>query len=153
MTTDESAAATPRRALIVGRGTAGRSLATDVAARGLEVVGFLDDSVVDPEVLGTLNDVNDVIEQHGVDVVYFAIPSVDAGTVRDFLATIQRAIRDVAQTVSGMREFYRERKSELVLARVIGPRGSVVRGRGSGCSRCVLLAVKVVRPNVRDLTK
>lgn len=37
---------------------------------------------------------------------------------RDFLLTIQRAIRDVAQTVSGMREFYRERKSELVLARV-----------------------------------
>jgi PAS domain S-box-containing protein len=37
---------------------------------------------------------------------------------RDFLATIQRAIRDVAQTVSGMREFYREHKSELVLSRV-----------------------------------
>src|SRR6187402_2729295 len=96
MTTDEAVTAAPRRALIVGRGTAGRSLATDVAARGLEVVGFLDDSVVAPEVLGTLADVNDVIEQHRVDVVYFAIPSVDAGTVRDFLATIHASHVDIA---------------------------------------------------------
>jgi len=35
---------------------------------------------------------------------------------RDRLATIQRAIEDVAHTVSRMREFYRQREPELVLA-------------------------------------
>ncbi len=35
---------------------------------------------------------------------------------RDYLATIQRAIDDVAQTVSRMREFYRQREPQLLLA-------------------------------------
>lgn len=37
---------------------------------------------------------------------------------RDYLVTIQRAINDVAQTVSRMREFYRTREPELHLADV-----------------------------------
>jgi signal transduction histidine kinase/ActR/RegA family two-component response regulator len=37
---------------------------------------------------------------------------------RGYLATIQTAIEDVAETVSRMREFYRPREAELVLARV-----------------------------------
>lgn len=77
------------RALIVGRGTAGRALSADVIARGGLVVGFLDDNMVDPEVLGALADVNDVIAEHRVEVVYFAIPSIDAKTVRDFVMTIE----------------------------------------------------------------
>jgi PAS domain S-box-containing protein len=35
---------------------------------------------------------------------------------RDYLTTIQRAIDDVAQTVSRMREFYRQREAQLALA-------------------------------------
>ena len=35
---------------------------------------------------------------------------------RDYLSTIQRAIEDVAQTVARMREFYRQREPQLVLA-------------------------------------
>jgi signal transduction histidine kinase/ActR/RegA family two-component response regulator len=35
---------------------------------------------------------------------------------RDYLITIQRAIEDVAGTVAGMREFYRQREPQLVLA-------------------------------------
>jgi PAS domain S-box-containing protein len=35
---------------------------------------------------------------------------------RDYLVTIQRAIEDVAGTVAGMREFYREREPQLVLS-------------------------------------
>jgi PAS domain S-box-containing protein len=35
---------------------------------------------------------------------------------RDYLTTIQRAIEDVAGTVAGMREFYRQREPQLVLA-------------------------------------
>jgi len=37
---------------------------------------------------------------------------------RGYLVTIQRAIEDVAQTVARMREFYRPREQQLVLARV-----------------------------------
>jgi len=37
---------------------------------------------------------------------------------RGYLTTIQRAIEDVAETVSRMREFYRPREPELVLARL-----------------------------------
>lgn len=37
---------------------------------------------------------------------------------RGYLATIQRAIEDVAQTVARMREFYRPREPQLVLSRV-----------------------------------
>lgn len=37
---------------------------------------------------------------------------------RNYLGTIQRAIEDVAQTVSRMREFYRPREAQLTLARV-----------------------------------
>ena len=37
---------------------------------------------------------------------------------RNYLTTIQRAIEDVATTVARMREFYRERETQLTLARV-----------------------------------
>ena len=37
---------------------------------------------------------------------------------RNYLATIQRAIEDVAETVARMREFYRQREPELSLSRV-----------------------------------
>jgi signal transduction histidine kinase/ActR/RegA family two-component response regulator len=37
---------------------------------------------------------------------------------RSYLSTIQRAIEDVARTVSRMREFYREREAQLTLERV-----------------------------------
>ncbi len=38
---------------------------------------------------------------------------------RDYLSTIQRAIEDVAQTVSRMKEFYRQRETQLTLKPVI----------------------------------
>ena len=37
---------------------------------------------------------------------------------RDYLSTIQKAIEDVARTVSRMREFYRDRETQLTLERV-----------------------------------
>jgi FlaA1/EpsC-like NDP-sugar epimerase len=76
------------RILIVGHGTAGRALAVDILARGGHVVGFLDDHSRAEDVLGTLSDVNEVIRKYAVAAVYFAIPSVDSVTVRDFLNTI-----------------------------------------------------------------
>lgn len=78
-----------KRILIVGRGIAGTALASDIERRRDSVVaGFLDDSAVGPDVLGALRDVNDVVREHAIDLVYFAIPSIDSRTIRDFLGTI-----------------------------------------------------------------
>lgn len=41
-----------------------------------------------------------------------------SGRARDYLSTIQRAIEDVGQTVGRMREFYRQRESQLTLVPV-----------------------------------
>jgi len=78
-----------RRILIVGRGTAGRALASDVAERGNIVVGFLDDLSTNPDVLGTLEEVNSVIRSSAAEAVYFAIPSADARRVREFINAIE----------------------------------------------------------------
>ena len=53
---------------------------------------------------------------------------------RDYLETIQRSIEDVAQTVSRMREFYRQREPQLTLApvdlnRVVGQVADLTRAR------------------------
>jgi FlaA1/EpsC-like NDP-sugar epimerase len=77
-----------KQILIVGHGTAGRALGEAVDRGGDSVVGYLDDVDTSGDVLGTLANINRVIRDHGVDAVYFAIPSVDAGTVRKFLSTI-----------------------------------------------------------------
>lgn len=78
-----------RRVLIVGHGTAGRALADDVVAHGGIVVGFLDDSVDSPEVLGRLDDVDRVLVETGADTIYFAIPSIQASAFRRFVASIK----------------------------------------------------------------
>ncbi|MET0304408.1 MAG: polysaccharide biosynthesis protein [Microbacteriaceae bacterium] len=79
-----------QRILIVGHGAAGRGLADDVGRRGdAVVVGFLDDEAVDEAVLGRLEDVNDVVAEHRVDLIYFAIPSVEARVVRDFVGLLE----------------------------------------------------------------
>lgn len=78
-----------KRILIVGRGSAGTALANDIERRSdLVVAGYLDDVVTGDDVLGALRDVNEVVERHSIDLVYFAIPSSDARTIRDFLGTI-----------------------------------------------------------------
>ena len=76
------------RILIVGRGTAGVTLAEDVRNRGGEVVGFLDDQVVGPDVLGTLSDADNVVNSQAVDLVYIAIPTAGSAKVREFINSI-----------------------------------------------------------------
>lgn len=84
------------RILIVGRGVAGVSLAEDVKRRGGEVVGFLDDRVVGDDVLGTLGDVNEVVANHAIDLVYFAIPTAGSAKVRGFINSITSPTVDIA---------------------------------------------------------
>ncbi len=57
---------------------------------------------------------------------------------RSYLTTIQRAIDDVARTVSRMREFYRERETQLTLERV-------------NLNRAVQQVVDLTRPRWNDL--
>lgn len=84
------------RILIVGHGTAGMTLAADIRSRGGDVAGFLDDRSTGDEVLGGLADVNTVVAAHGIDLVYFAIPTVRAETVRDFINSIESRTVDIA---------------------------------------------------------
>ena len=79
-----------RRVLVVGFGVAGIGIAADARAHGHEIVGFLDDLKSSPEVLGSLADVNRVVREHDVDSVYFAIPTVDAKVLRDFLSGLEK---------------------------------------------------------------
>lgn len=57
---------------------------------------------------------------------------------REYLVTIQRAIEDVAETVSRMREFYRKREPQLVLGRV-------------NLNALVTQAVELTRPRWSDM--
>ncbi|MBX3067296.1 MAG: polysaccharide biosynthesis protein [Microbacteriaceae bacterium] len=84
------------RILIVGRGKAGLSLADDIRRRGGVVIGFLDDSASGEGVLGDLASVNQVVVEHNVDLVYFAIPSSSASTVRNFINSIESDNVDIA---------------------------------------------------------
>jgi len=79
-----------RRVLVVGFGVAGIGIAADARAHGHEIVGFLDDLKSSPQVLGSLADVNRVVREHDVDSVYFAIPTVDAKVLRDFLSGLEK---------------------------------------------------------------
>lgn len=57
---------------------------------------------------------------------------------RGYLATIQRAIEDVARTVARMREFYREREAQLTLERV-------------ELNRAICQVVELTKPRWSDL--
>ncbi len=56
---------------------------------------------------------------------------------RDYLTTIQKAIDDVSRTVARMREFYRERETQLTLERV-------------DINRAILQVVNLTRPRWSD---
>lgn len=100
-----------RRILIAGYGTAGKSLAEDVEDAGDHVVGFLDDRIREPRVLGALADIEAVVAKHAVDAVYFAIPSAGADAVRDFAALAGRADVELAIIPRTYRIVSRERVS------------------------------------------
>jgi len=75
-----------KRVLIVGAGAAGRSLAASID--GADFLGFLDDFVTGDDVLGTLAQAAEVIEANDVELLYFAIPSVDARTLRALVNSV-----------------------------------------------------------------
>ncbi|MCR6713189.1 MAG: polysaccharide biosynthesis protein [Demequina sp.] len=81
-----------RRVLVVGHGVAGLGIADDARANGDVVVGFLDDEVTSSDVLGTLAEVNSVVHGHNVDAIYFAIPTIGAGRLREFIGGLEQGL-------------------------------------------------------------
>jgi len=68
---------------------------------------------------GIAHDINNAISPVGlyIDMLLDKEPNLSART-REYLEIAQRAIRDVAHTVGRMREFYRRREPEMLLAPV-----------------------------------
>jgi signal transduction histidine kinase/CheY-like chemotaxis protein/uncharacterized membrane protein affecting hemolysin expression len=65
---------------------------------------------------GIAHDINNAISPIGLytESLLETEPNLSA-KARDYLSTIQHAIEDVAQTVSRMKEFYRQRETQLIL--------------------------------------
>ncbi|MGO4299194.1 polysaccharide biosynthesis protein [Leifsonia sp. RAF41] len=74
-----------KRILIVGKGTAGSALADDIRRRGGSLAGFVDDRLTGDDVLGTLDDIGEVVRANDVSLVYFAIPSAGGKLLRDVI--------------------------------------------------------------------
>src|SRR6187455_3161373 len=77
------------RILIIGFGTAGKSLARSLNKTTDKIVGFLDDHIQNPKVIGTLADVNKIISKFKVNNIFFAIPTIPAKKVREFINSIE----------------------------------------------------------------
>ena len=93
------------RILVVGAGKLGKEITYKLQAHrelGLEVVGFLDDDpgktgrhFLEVPVLGSLKDVEQVIESHGIDHVYVALPLEAHRKMMQVLQTVSRACVEV----------------------------------------------------------
>jgi exopolysaccharide biosynthesis polyprenyl glycosylphosphotransferase len=85
------------RVLIVGSGPVGRELQQQILNNpqlGLQVIGFLDDNpskrAVDSEILGTLSNIQTVINQQKVDDVVIALPQRAYQRLNNLLGEIHR---------------------------------------------------------------
>lgn len=77
--------ASSKKILIVGHGKAGKSLEASLIKNNQKTKGFLDDKATGKKILGTLGGVNEVIKKYKITDIYFAIPSVSAKVMRDFI--------------------------------------------------------------------
>jgi len=77
-----------KKILIVGAGKAGKSLASSLKKNNQPFIGYLDDKSQEKAVLGKLSDVNSVLKEYKISDIYFAIPSISAKVVRDFVGKI-----------------------------------------------------------------
>ena len=86
---------------------------------------------------GIAHDINNAISPVSlyIEAILEKEPQLSA-QVRERLTIVQRAIDDVAQTVSRMREFYRQRPSESAMVRTNPPRSSDASVVLKSMSRC-----------------
>ncbi|MBP6041402.1 polysaccharide biosynthesis protein [Candidatus Saccharibacteria bacterium] len=86
-----------RKVIIIGAGDAGQLLVENLTrTTAVKVVGYLDDasslqdaSIANLPVLGKLNKAKEVVEQHDVDELFFAIPSQRGQVVRNLVLATQ----------------------------------------------------------------
>jgi len=91
----------PKRVLIVGAGDAGAMIAREMRANpglGILPVGFVDDDVAklgmrihNVPVLGTRNDIPDLVARHDIEGVIIAMPTAPGRVIREFRAICERA--------------------------------------------------------------
>ncbi len=90
-----------RRALVAGAGDAGALVVREMHKNphlGLRPVGFLDDQpsklgkrIYEVPVLGTLQQIERIIESHGIDEVVIAMPKAPGSVIRTLVEACQRA--------------------------------------------------------------
>jgi exopolysaccharide biosynthesis polyprenyl glycosylphosphotransferase len=129
----------PRRALVVGAGEVGQQLAQAIDSyqwTGLTLVGFLDDDAAKQgqtyaghPVLGTSEDVGDLVAQHGIDEVLLALPPRAQEQARQVVMALQalpvnvRVVPDVFDMV-----FIRASVEEFAGIPLIGLREPAIEG-------------------------
>lgn len=84
---------TAKRVLIIGAGCAGERLVRDMLRQGAwpyQAHGFIDDDlrklrrqIHGVKILGTTNDLTSIVEQHRIDMLFMAMPSVPSANLRD----------------------------------------------------------------------
>ena len=105
-----------QRTLIVGAGAAGVDVARQVRndpALGLQLVGFVDDEemrghrLLGIPVLGPIDQLQNLIREHGIGRVLFAIPGADGPTLRRLVRVAERegarslTVPSISEVVSG----------------------------------------------------
>lgn len=86
------------RTLIIGAGDAGELVARELLKQQLDVVGFVDDAVRktgirihDIPVLGTSEQIPDLVRKHNIETAIIAVPSASGKTVRRLMNLCQMA--------------------------------------------------------------
>lgn len=153
-----------RNIIILGAGEAGSLVAREMLRHpemGLNPVGFLDDSkrkvgkqIVGVPILGTLKDLDSIINSQDIDEVIIAIPSAEGKTIREIINQINashakvsyRTIPGVYELLSGkitinrirnveIEDLLRRPTVELDMAAILGYiEGKVVMVTGAGGS-------------------
>lgn len=101
------------RVLIVGAGDAGAMIARELQNRYFDqkkLVGFVDDAenkhnrmIYGVKVLGTRNDIHRIVEQHQVNEIIIAMPSIGGNAIREIVGQCTKT-RCKVQTVPGIYE-------------------------------------------------
>jgi FlaA1/EpsC-like NDP-sugar epimerase len=96
----ENPARPRQRALIVGAGDAGETVARDLLRRpqeGIVPIGFVDDDPLKRRtrihglpVMGTTHDIYDLTVEHGFDIILIALPHAPGRTLRDILSRCEK---------------------------------------------------------------
>lgn len=89
------------KGIIIGAGSAGNLVLKEISHNDYfdsEIVGFIDDDpsklhkvIHGVEVIGTMNEIEEIITQYKIDVVYVAIPKASQKRIREILNQVQKS--------------------------------------------------------------